>query len=489
MSRNLFKATLEITQVFNTVHEPLPLLEQVMDIIMETLGAQRGFILLKEEGKTELQPVVARNISHQTIESIRSISTSVVNRVLQSGEAVTSIDAQTDERFAGAQSIIMQNIHSVLCSPLRKGEEIIGAIYLDSQVGVTEFDAESLDFLEAISDQIIVALENIKAYQKLAEENRELKRKITPRTLFPEIIGNSPAIQQVFQLIESVADSDATVLIEGESGTGKELVARALHYHSHRADKPFIPIFCGSLTESLLESELFGHRKGAFTGAIENKPGLFEEADGGTLFLDEIGDISKNIQTKLLRVLQEGEIKRVGDSQIRKVNVRIISATNKDLWEEVQAGNFREDLYYRLNVINIKMPPLRARKEDIPLLAEHFLKKYTEKNRKSVLRFTPEAMKLLMDYDWPGNIRELENTIERAVILARGTEITPDLIDLRKRKSFSLVGKTLKEIEKEAVLQTLEMTGYNRTKTAEILGVSRRWLQYQLKNWGINPDD
>ncbi len=489
MSRNLFKATLEITQVFNTVHEPLPLLEQVMDIIMKTLGAQRGFILLKTETQTGLEPVVARNISHQTIESIRNISTSVVNRVLQTGEGITSIDAQTDERFAGAQSIIMQNIHSVLCSPLRKGEEIIGAIYLDSQVGVTEFDAESLDFLEAISDQIVVALENIKAYQQLAEENRQLKQKITTRNLFPEIIGQSPAIQQVFDLIDSVADSDATVLIEGESGTGKELVARALHYHSYRADKPFIPIFCGSLTETLLESELFGHRKGAFTGAIENKPGLFEEADGGTLFLDEIGEISKNIQTKLLRVIQEGEIKRVGDSQIRKVNVRIIAATNRDLWEEVQAGNFREDLYYRLNVINIKMPPLRARRDDIPLLADHFLKKYTEKNRKSVLRFTPEALKLLMEYDWPGNIRELENTIERAVILARGTEITPDLIDLKKRKTFSLVGKTLKEIEKEAVLQTLEMTGYNRTKTAEILGVSRRWLQYQLKNWGINPDD
>nr|HQV33585.1 sigma-54 dependent transcriptional regulator [Calditrichia bacterium] len=237
------------------------------------------------------------------------------------------------------------------------------------------------------------------------------------------------------------------------------------------------------------ESELFGHKKGAFTGASENKAGLFEEADGGTVFLDEIGDINANVQTKLLRVIQEGEVKRVGENVTRKVNVRVISATNKDLWEEVQKKNFREDLYYRLNVINVKMPPLRDRQDDVKLLANHFLERFARVNGKKVRGFSPGAIKAMLEYPWPGNIRELENAVERAIILAREPVISADLFsNLKKNRASDLVGRSLKDVEKSVITQTLEMTGNHRTRAAEVLGVSRRWLQYRIKEYGIDAE-
>ncbi len=483
---NPYETLLRISEEINSVHEISELLDRIMDLALETLEAERGFILLKStEGDRRFEVVTARNISQDTITSIRELSSSVVNQVLEQGEAVLSLDAQTDDRFAGAESIVMQQIKSVMCTPLKKDDQLIGAIYVDSRASTRQFDEESLTFLKAFAGLAAVAIDNARLFETLQSENQKLKKQISAAQLFPEIVGKSPSMIKIFELIRDVADSTASVLIEGESGTGKELVARALHLHSSRRDKPFIPIFCGSLAESLLESELFGHKKGAFTGASSDKAGLFEAAHLGTIFLDEIADVSLNIQTKLLRVIQEGEIKRVGDTKLRKVDVRIISATNKDLWKEVEAGNFREDLYFRLNVINIKMPPLRERLEDIPILANHFLKIYALKNKKNVQRLTPEAIKYLQEYHWPGNVRELENAIERAVILARGVEIGPELFQFRKSEVQIPVGKTLKEINKFAILKTLEMVNGNRTKAAEILGVSRRWLQYQLKEWGL----
>ncbi|RMF56426.1 MAG: GAF domain-containing protein [Calditrichaeota bacterium] len=486
-----YQALLTISTEINAMHESESLLNRVMDIAMEAVNAERGFILLKSPKHPDsFEAVTARNISKENITSIQEVSSSVVNKVLESGEPLVTVDAQTDERFSDAESVMIQNIRSVMCTPLIVKDQLIGAIYMDNRLETGQFDEESLKFLQAFATQAAIAIDNVQLIEKMQSENQRLKKQISLSEAFPEIIGTSQAIQKVLQLIKDVADSTATVLIEGESGTGKELVARALHYHSSRRDHLFIPIFCGSLSENLLESELFGHRKGAFTGAIENKAGLFEEAHQGTLFLDEVADISKNIQTKLLRVIQEGEIKRVGDTKIQKVDVRLICATNKDLWKEVEAGNFREDLYYRLNVINIKMPPLRERVEDIPLLADHFLKKFSIQNKKQLKGFTKEAMEELKKYPWPGNIRELENTIERAVILARGTYITADLLQLnRSLPEISLVGKSLKEIEKMAIMKTLEATGYNRTRTAQILGVSRRWLQYRLKEWGVGDGD
>ena len=484
--KNPYETLLSISEEINSVHEIDALLQRIMDRLLETLEAERGFILLRsEQDSSGFEVVTARNISRETIKSIRDLSSSVVNKVLESREAVLSLDAQTDQRFAGAESIVVQQIKSVMCTPLKLDDRLLGAIYVDSRVASRQFDEESLTFLKAFAGQAAIAISNARLLENLQSENKLLKRQMNTGQLFPEIIGKSKPMLQIFDLIRDVADSTASVLITGESGTGKELVARALHVHSSRSNQPFIPVFCGSLAENLLESELFGHKKGSFTGATENKIGLFEEAHKGTIFLDEIAEVSMNIQTKLLRVLQEGEVKRVGDNQIRKVDVRIISATNKDLWEQVEKGDFREDLYFRLNVIEIKMPPLRERKDDIPLLCEHFLNIYAQKNKRNIKRINPQAIRMLQDYHWPGNVRELENAMERAVILTRGTEIGPEHFRMRKSEAEVPIGKTLKEINRYAILKTLEMVNGNNTKAAEILGVSRRWLQYQLKEWGM----
>lgn len=486
MKKNPFEALIEISEKINTLHKTVTLLDTVMDIAMEALEAERGFILLKsDKDSKDFKEVCARNITKNIITSIRELSSSVVSQVLKTGKPVLTMDAQADQRFSGAESVMFHNIRSVICTPFILGNELIGAIYMDSRSGKGKFDDDSLKFLQAFSKQAVIAIENARIFESLESENKQLKKQISLSDNFPEIVGSSLAIVKIFEIIRDVADTTASVLIEGESGTGKELVARAIHTNSGRRNKPFIPIFCGSLAENILESELFGHKKGAFTGAVENKAGLFEEANGGTLFLDEIAEINKNIQTKLLRVLQEGEIKRVGETQIRNIEVRILSATNKDLLEEVKKGNFREDLYYRLNVINIKMPPLRERKEDIPLLAEHFLRKFAERNKKNIEGFSAEALDYLMNQNWSGNIRELENAIERAVILTKRKSIQPENLSMTQTRPQIEIGQTLEEIEKSVVLSTLDKNDNNRTKTAEVLGVSRRWLQYRLKDWGI----
>lgn len=299
------------------------------------------------------------------------------------------------------------------------------------------------------------------------------------------MVGKSPAMQQLLSEIAMVAPSDATVLIHGDSGTGKELVARALHASSARSDKPLVTLNCAALNESLLESELFGHEKGAFTGADKRREGRFVEADGGTLFLDEIGDISPMMQVRLLRAIQEREVQRVGSNQTLTVDVRLIAATHRDLAQEVSAGRFRQDLYYRLNVVTIEMPSLRQRREDIPLLAEHFLQRFAARNRKAVKGFTPQAMDLLIHYAWPGNIRELENAIERAVVLLTGEYISERELPLTiAGQPIPLVQEQtiqpLVEVEKEVILAALEKTGGNKTEAARQLGITRKTLLAKL---------
>jgi len=484
--KNPYESLVTISESISHVEDTSVLFDTIMDIALETLSAERGFILVNnKENGDRYQPVAARNMSKETISSIQNLSTSVVNQVLKENRPLLSIDAQSDERFEGAESVVVQQIKSVLCTPLALSGKSIGVIYMDSQVSNKQFDESNLEFLNAFSRQASIAIANTRILEYLKSENKRLKKQISGSSAFPEIIGKSEAMFQIFNLIRDVADSTASVMIEGDSGTGKELVARALHSRSSRSESPFFPLFCGSLSENLLESELFGHKKGSFTGASENKKGLFEEADKGTIFLDEIADISPNIQTKLLRVIQEGEVKRVGETEIRKVDVRILSATNKDLRTEVEKGRFREDLYYRLNVINIKMPPLRERRDDIPLLVNHFMKYYAFKNKKNIHTISKEALENLTEYHWPGNVRELENAMERAVILAKGSELDTGLFQLTKVESHLPLGKTLDEINKYAIIKTIEMLGNNRSKAAKVLGVSRRWLQYRLKDWGM----
>jgi len=331
-------------------------------------------------------------------------------------------------------------------------------------------------------------IRNLVERQELVEENLSLREKLEDRHRFENIIAKSHKMQRIFELIETVAKSNATVLIVGESGTGKELVARAIHSQSPRREKPFVAVSCAALPESLLESELFGHEKGSFTGAMAQRKGKFEFANKGTLFLDEIGDMSPNVQVHLLRVLEEKEFTRVGGNELIKVDVRVITATNKDLRKAVERGEFREDLYYRLNVVTIEVPPLRERREDIPLLAQHFLKKSALENQKKISGFSPEASKFLLSYDWPGNVRELENAIERAVILAKNTLIT--IHDLPRPESavahLTPPQKELDEVVKNHIAEVLSQTGGNYSQAARILGISRMTLYHKVKEFGLN---
>jgi len=346
-------------------------------------------------------------------------------------------------------------------------------------------------------DELKILVQKTLRHFQLETENRYLKERLDHRFDYDNIIGQGRAMTRMFETLSLAAPSDATVLILGESGTGKELVANAIHQNSHRKDRPFIKVNCAALPETLLESELFGHEKGAFTGALTRRPGRFGQADTGTIFLDEIAEMSQATQAKILRVLQGQAFEPLGSGQTVQVDIRVIAATNRVLEEAIEKGEFREDLYYRLNVVSVTIPPLRERREDLPLLADHFLKIYAEKNRRIIKGFSPRAMDLMMRYQWPGNVRELENAVERAVILARGEVITLDELPESIRAldtgaaepapdGAPVAGRSLKEMEKEMILRTLEQTGGNRTRAADILGISRRTLQLKLKKYDID---
>jgi len=336
---------------------------------------------------------------------------------------------------------------------------------------------------------VLVVLEKVLEKLQLSRDSEQLKDRVRRRYRFDAIVGESAALQSVFDVVKRAAPTKATVLLLGESGTGKELVAQAIHQESTRHDKPFVNVSCAALSESLLESELFGHERGSFTGAVGRREGRFELADGGTLFLDEIGEIPLSVQVKLLRALQQREFERVGGTQTLKVDVRVIAATNRDLAAEVSAGRFREDLYYRLNVVAVTLPPLRTRKGDIPALVSHFIQKFAKSYDKSVRGLLPGTLNVLLRYDWPGNVRELENVIERAVVLARGPNLTTDELPpvlsgpepAGPRPGGLIPGATFREIEREAILRTLEVVDGSTTRAAEMLGISTRKIQYRLK--------
>ncbi|MDD4873758.1 MAG: sigma-54 dependent transcriptional regulator [Dehalococcoidales bacterium] len=368
-------------------------------------------------------------------------------------------------------------------------EVIIMTAYGSIPTAINAMREGAFDYIEKpfCPEKAEILIEKIIEHQRIVEENTLLHHKLNERYSFENIIYKSSKMQGVIELVKVVAKSNATVLITGESGTGKELVARAIHNHSYRHDKLFVAISCAALPESILESELFGHEKGSFTGAHIQRKGKFEIANNGTLFMDEIGDMSASIQVHLLRVLEEKEFTRVGGNELVKVDVRLVSATNKDMKEAIAKGKFREDLYYRLNVVNIELPPLRNRKEDIPLLTRYFLKRFAIENRKEIVDFSPEAVDHLLKYEWPGNVRELENVIERAVILAKNNIINLD--DL-PQKTILLTDKTyseesIKDVEKKHISNVLEESGWNYTKAAGILGISRVTLYNKIKAYKI----
>jgi transcriptional regulator with GAF, ATPase, and Fis domain len=443
------------------------------------------------------------------------ITRSIYRRVVRERAAVLAADAPTE--VGDSESIMGASIRSTIGVPLWKGDDIIGVLQADNRsAGGAEgpgfpasragtLNAHDVELLLVLAANASLAVANARlikrltsAEDRLLKENSFLKGREEKRRGGGnvEIIGTSDAMHRVIEHLDKVVDTRVTVLIEGETGTGKELIAAAVHYRSRRRDKLFVAQNCAALAESLLESELFGHKKGSFTGAVDEKKGLFEIADGGTLFLDEITETPMSLQSKLLRALQEGEIRPVGATASKHVNVRIVAATNRNLEEEVKAGRFREDLYYRLKVFPLRLPPLRERRDDIGLLAVHFLARYSQEIGKPVGGFSTQTLELMRAYNWPGNVRELQNEVQRLVIqLEPGAFATPELLSSRIRQVESLVGRagatkgTLKEmmdsVEKHFIIESLRDHGNNKTNAAKTLGITREGLHKKLRQYGI----
>jgi Nif-specific regulatory protein len=474
----------KITQMVNSTLVLEQVLDKVMDLAIEIVRAERGLVFLYRSETDEMNLVVARNMEGETIDDATEYSRSILKEAGR-GRPILSHDAESDTRFKEFRSVSIYHIHSLLCVPLIIKQRVIGTVYVDTRQPGVVFSEDDLHFLEAFANQAAIAIENARLYEQIQQENRYLRQAVQERYGYESIIGRSPKMQELFDLLSRVAPSNLPVVIQGESGTGKELVARAVHHNSPRKDHRFFSENCAALPDTLLESELFGHVKGAFTGADSARKGLFEMADGGTLFLDEVGDMSATMQSKLLRVLQDGEIRPVGSETPRRVDVRIISATNRDLETLVKEKKFREDLYFRLNVISLKLPALRDRRDDIPLLADHFLSRIAEENRTAKLRVEPGLMALLSRYDWPGNVRELENQISRLVLFANGDTLT--LEDAKQdadfyRKATLLPTKERESgLSREAIEKALADAGGNREEAARALGISRATMFRKLK--------
>ncbi len=478
-------ALLRISKAVNSVRGLEPLEKQVIESIFEVAPADRAAILLSEQGTEEWTSVFGWE-RHAGPSHAVQVSRTIVSQVLSDGVAVLSNDLPAEESFSATASIMERRIRSVLAVPLEVFDRIMGVIYLDASNPAARFDENHLQLLTAIGSIAAAALDNARRMESLEQENRRLQDEIASEH---NMVGDSPRIREVYQFISRVAPRDITVLIFGESGTGKELVARAVHRTSSRANKPCVAINCAALAENLLESELFGHEKGAFTGAIAQKKGKLEIAEGGTVFLDEIGELAPLLQAKLLRVLQEREFERVGGTRTIKLDVRLITATNRDLEEEVKKGRFREDLFYRLNVVSLRMPALRERREDIALLANYFAAKFAQRSNRHVLGVSPQARTFLGNYDWPGNVRELENAIERAVVLGSSDMILPeDLPEAVLEKAESGGATTtafhdaLRESKKQLILNAFEQAQGSYTEAAKLLGLHPNYLHRLIRN-------
>ncbi|MCL4306214.1 sigma-54-dependent Fis family transcriptional regulator [bacterium] len=454
-------------------------LEEVFSAILETaaqaMHAETAVVILSTGTQLQLAASFSRR---GDIRSVEDVSQSLVREVISSNKPILTESAVEDPRFSGKSSIILQHIQSAVILPLSGRHAIEGALYLDSRSDRDLFRKENLAPLSTLAAFATLAIENARRFEHVQNEIAALKSRGSKNL----IVGDSPAIRELYSLIDRVAASDLPVIITGESGTGKELVAREIHRTSQRSGKPFLALYCGNVSAELFESELFGHKRGSFTGAVADKEGLVEAAEGGTLFLDEVADIPAPLQAKLLRFLQESEYRRVGDTEVRKANVRILTATNKNLQAEIQSGNFREDLYYRLYILPISVPPLRDRLSDIPFLVHHFLRKLGN----HVTGISPEALRRLQSYTWPGNVRELENTIVRAAVITRSDRIEAEDISHQAIASASSAGEdwSWKAAEKVHILQVLSLCGGNRSRAAQLLGISRRYLHYKLKEWG-----
>jgi transcriptional regulator with GAF, ATPase, and Fis domain len=484
LARNL-NALLTISRIVHSIPDLDELQSQILALVFNVAPAERGAILLDGKNGREFNSVFARNRDTGNERPVR-VSRTIAQRVLEQGLAILGSDVPGSSGLGAVESLIASQVRSLLCVPLTVFQRTIGCIYLDTISIADRFNEDHLELVTAIAGISAVALENARRVQWLEHENQRLMTEIThDRTL----VGESGRMKEVFQFLARVAPSDATVLIGGESGTGKELAARAIHRKSPRANKPFVAINCAAIPENLLESELFGYEKGAFTGAASQKKGRLEGADGGVLFLDEVGELAPSLQVKLLRVLQEREFERVGGNRPIHVDIRLIAATNRDLEEAARKGEFRQDLYFRLNVVSLTMPPLREHKEDIPLLVSFLVEKHCKKCGAKPKPLSREALACLLNYDWPGNVRELENVIERALVLGSSEDILPEDLpeNLLERDPAPGEGEAryhaaIKDLKKRLIQNALEEARGSCTEAAKALGVHPNYLHRLIRN-------
>jgi transcriptional regulator with GAF, ATPase, and Fis domain len=507
----------EFSEKLMTMRKLDELLEAMLDAVIEVTGAEKGLILLLESGDqapppppvtaastaaspdapvaaapagvtdapptsqpSESKPVIraSRHVKHESItDTAGVISDSIVRRVLETGRAVIVSDALTDSQFGQSESVLALRLSSVMCAPLVTQGHVTGAMYVGNDRVKGLFERSQLDVLSIFAGQASLILQNAMLLSGLRADKEKLAAELNDKR-FGEIIGVCPSMMEVFRKLQKVSTTDISVLITGETGTGKELIAREIHRRSNRATGPFIVINCGAIPENLIESELFGHVRGAFTGAVASRAGKFQAADKGTLFLDEIGELPLNLQVKLLRALQERVVFRVGDSKPEKVDIRVVAATNRVLEEEIRAGRFREDLYYRLNVVNVWLPPLRERGDDVLIIAKALLSKYADELHSAVQGFTPQALAAIKKQPWPGNIRQVENRIKKALVLCDKTLLAPEDLDLDQSGDNSILPleKAKEEFQRKYVLEVLERNNGNRTQTARDLGVDPRTI-------------
>ncbi len=457
------------------------LLSSLLDAVIELTRADKGMLILLESG--ELQVKAARNLKRENIEdAVRQVSDSIVARVVQSKQPLIVSDALNDEDFKNSASVVNLKLCSVMVAPLVEKGSLFGLLYVGNDNLVNLFDEASLEVLTVFAAQASLLVQNALLLNELRLDNRELNERLD-KMRYGEIIGACNAMREIFAKIEKVAPTDIAVLISGETGTGKELVAQRIHALSPRAKGPFVTINCGAIPENLLESELFGHVKGSFTGAIATRRGKFQAADGGTLFLDEIGDLPLQLQVKLLRALQEHTVTKVGDTKSEMVDIRVLSASNRDLEKEIKEGNFREDLYYRINVVNLHLPPLRERGDDIAAIAKYLLNKYAPEFNAKTKGFAPVAMTAMRKFHWPGNIRQLENKLKKAVVLADKIHINAEDLDIRPEdfEPVMPLAQAKEDFQKRYINEILARNNGNRTKTARDLGVDPRTIFRHLE--------
>ncbi len=490
MARDL-SVLMKVSTTINAIRGVGELQERLLELIFEVVPAKHGAILLNSEPGDplhEFSSIFGLDRLFGPSQKI-TVSSTIVRRVLKDNAALLVSDAENNEALH-TDSLIAAHSRSLLCVPLIMLGQTLGVIYLDTDVPDVRFDEDHLQLLTAIAAIAAVAIQNARHFETLENENRRL---IADADLEHNMVGESPAMQQVYQLISKVAASETTVLILGESGTGKELAARAIHTNSKRAAKPFVAVNCAALAESLLESELFGHERGAFTGALNQRKGRLEVADGGTIFLDEIAELSPALQTKLLRVLQEREFERVGGTRSIKIDIRVIAATNQDLDAAIANGTFRQDLFFRLNVVELRMPALRDRAQDIPMLANYFAAKYSEKCNRRVLGISADTQKLLKAYEWPGNVRELENAIERAIVMGTTEDLLPEDLPeaiveakaLEVSESGSGYHESVTGRKKQLIIEAMKKSEGSFTAAAKLLGLHPNYLHRLVRNLNL----